>query len=455
MIRRPPRSTLFPYTTLFRSSELNRRRFLRRLSATGAAVAGAPALLSQQSPNETIGVASIGVGTRGFYLMKKFQDIKGVEIRTVCDLYDGNFKRARENLKNSRVRFTREWRDVVSDPAIDAVVIATPDFWHAPITIGAAENKKDVYVEKGWCVSLDQAKRMRRAVEDNHIILQLGHNYNSIATFHKARQIYRSGQLGKVTNIRLYIDRTGKWPEWQFYQFYNVHTMPKDAGPGTIDWRRFIAAAPRKRPFAADRFFLWRKYLEYGTGIAGDLMSHLWDSANMVAGLGIPATAVTQGGVYFWKDGRDAPDTWNVMFDYPNRETVVSFQCTFNNRHYGEVEQYLGREMTLEVSPRFCRTFAPEWKPAFAARRQQADTMAEQAGIQPRDFPVPPVYSMKEGELEVTPHWQNFIDCARSRATPRCGVHRAFQEAATILMSMEAYKRGAKVRWDPEREEIL
>ncbi len=437
------------------ASELNRRNFLGKLAATGAAVTGAPALLGQQSPNNTIGVASIGVGTRGFYLMKKFQDIEGVEIRAVCDLYDGNLKRAKENLKNPNARFTREWRSVVADPDIDAVVIATPDFWHAPITIGAAQNKKDVYVEKGWCVNLNQAKQMRRAVKDNHIILQLGHNYNSINTFHKAREIYRSGQLGKVTNIRLYIDRTGKWPEWQFYQFYEVHTMPADAGPDTIDWKRFIAAAPKRRPFDAERFFLWRKWLEYGTGIAGDLMSHLWDSANMVASLGIPDTAVTQGGVYFWKDGRDAPDTWNVMFNYPNREIVVSFQCTFNNTHYGEVEQYLGRDGTMEVSPHFCRTYAPEWKPEFKDRRKKADAMAEQAGISPQDFPVPPVYSMKEDELTVTPHWQNFIDCSRSRAIPRCGVDRAFEEAATVLMSMEAYKRGDQVRWNPETEEIV
>jgi len=294
-----------------------------------------------------------------------------------------------------------------------------------------------------------------KAVLENRIVMQLGHQYNSTPTFHKAREIYRSGRLGKVTNIRLYIDRTRAWPEWQFFQDYNIIEMPKDAGPDTIDWARFIKGAPVKRPFDAERFFLWRKWLEYGTGIAGDLMSHLWDSANMVAGMGIPESCVTQGGVYFWKDGRDAPDTWNVIFDYPQRELIVTFNCTFSNTHYGEVEQFLGREMTMEVSPRFCRTFAPEWKPAFKQLRQKANAMARQVGIAPQDFPVPPVYSMKEGELKVTSHWQNFIDCVRSRAMPRCGVYRAFQEAATVLMSIAAYKRGAKVRWDPQAEEII
>lgn len=436
-------------------TELNRRRFLMHAAATGAVAAGAPALLAQRSPSDTIGVAVIGVGTRGFYLMQKFQEIEGVDVRTVCDLYDGNISRARQHAKNDRLETTKDWESVVRSNHIDAVVIATPDFWHAPMTIAAAANKKDVYVEKGWCVTLDQAKEMRKAILENRIVMQLGHNYNSTPSFHKAREIYRSGQLGKVTNIRLYIDRTRPWPEWQFFQDYNIIEMPKDAGPQTIDWDRFIRAAPEKRPFNAEQFFLWRKWWEYGTGIAGDLMSHLWDSANMVAGFGPPETAVTQGGVYFWKDGRTVPDTWNVLFDYPKQELIVAFHSTFNNTHYGEVEQFLGREQTLEVSPQSCRVFAPEWKDEYKALRQKANDMARQAGLNPADFPVPPVYSMKEGELEVTSHWQNFIDCVRSRAVPRCDVYRAFEEAVAVFMSVEAYKRETKVRWDPEKEEIL
>jgi len=342
---------------------MDRRDFLKG----AAALAAAPAMLAQKGPNDTIGVAMIGVGTRGYYLFQEFQKIQGVEIRSICDLYDGNLKRAREAAKNDRVKTGKEWEKVMADPDIDAVVIATPDFWHAPMTIRAAAAKKDVYVEKGWCLNLDQAKRMRQAIKDNRIVMQLGHNYNSMGWFHKAREIYRSGELGKVTAIRLYIDRTGVYPEWQFFQTYENPVMPADAGPETIDWQRFTANTTQ-RPFNAERFFLWRKWFEYGNGIAGDLLSHLWDSANMVAGLGIAETAVTQGGNYFWKDGRDVPDQWNVLMDYPKKELSVSFECTFHNRHYGEVEQFLGRDKTLEVSPRFCRTFEAEWKPEYKDR---------------------------------------------------------------------------------------
>lgn len=429
---------------------MDRRDFLKG----AAAVAAAPAVLARSKPNDTIGLAMIGVGTRGYYLFQEFQKIQGVEIRSICDLYDGNLKRARAAAVNDRVKTGKEWEKVMADPDIDAVVIATPDFWHAPMTIRAAESKKDVYVEKGWCTRLDDAKRMRAAIKTNRIVMQLGHNYNSMPQFHKAREIFRSGELGKVAAIRLYIDRTGQYPEWQFFQTYENPVMPQDASPETIDWERFTANATR-RPFNAERFFLWRKWFEYGTGIAGDLLSHLWDSANMVAGLGIAETAVTQGGNYFWKDGRDVPDQWNVLMDYPARELSVSFMCTFHNRHYGEVEQYLGRDKTLEVSPRFCRTFPAEWKPGFKEYVAQNAPALEALGYAPGDAPPIPDYSMKRDELQVSSHWQDFIDCVRSRAMPRCGVDRAFEEAATIFLSVEAYKRNAKVRWDATSETIV
>jgi len=439
-------------------SDVGRRQFLRNMTAAGAgltaALSGAPAILAQRNPNDRLGIACIGVGTRGYFLMKQFEEVPGAEIRIICDLYEGNIKRAKENCKNPDARVVREWEKAVTDKDVDAVIIATPDFWHAPMTIRAADAKKDVYVEKGWCTRLDDAKKMRRAVKDNRVVMQLGHNYNSMPTFTKAREIFHSGILGKVPVVRTYIDRTGKYPEWQFFQDYDKNEMPKDAGPETIDWNRFIANAP-KRPFDAQRFFMWRCYWDYGTGIAGDLLSHLWDSVNMVMGMGIPETAVTQGGNYFWKGDRDVPDMWHVLFDYPRKELAVTFNCTFNSTHCGEVAQFLGRDATLEVAPGFCRTYDGEWKPGYEEKLAQARKRAADMDLRPTEAVVAPDYSFTRGELEVSSHWQNFIDCVRTRETPRCGVDRAFEEAAALLMSVEAFKREKKVRWDAAREQIV
>ena len=178
--------------------------------------------------------------------------------------------------------------------------------------------------------------------------------------------------------------------------------MPEDASPQTIDWNRFIANT-RKRPFDAERFFTWRCYWDYGTGIAGDLLSHLWDSVNMVAGMGIPESAVTQGGTYFWQGDREVPDMWHVSFDYPKKNMAVTFGCSFHNRHVGEVAQFLGREMTLEVSPQFCRTYSAEWKPEFNGKLAQAREKAVELGLNSSEAVVPPEYSMKKDELQVPP----------------------------------------------------
>ncbi len=437
---------------------MERRDFLKTVAAAGATLAAtaqeAPAILSQTGSDEKIGVACIGVGTQGHYLLQYVQAVPNTEIRVICDLYEGNRRRAGNLCRNPNVRFVREWERAVDDPAVQAVIIAAPDFWHAPMVIAAARAKKDIYVEKGWCTKLEDAKKMRKAVKDNKVVMQLGHHYNSLPTFHKAREIFQSGSLGSVPLVRTFIDRAGTAPEWKFYTDYSITKMPADASAETIDWERFIANAP-KRPFDAERFFTWRCYWDYGTGIAGDLLSHLWDSVNMVMGMGIPESAVTQGGDYFWTGDREVPDMWHVLFDYPKRKQAVTFGCTFHNRHVGEVVQYLGRDMTLEVSPSFCRTYGAEWKPDYANRFSQARERAVQQGLAPAEAVVPPDYSMKPNELKVTSHMEDFFECVRSRNQPRCHVDRAFEEAVALLMSLEAFKRERKVRWDPVNETIV
>ena len=448
------------------NSPLGRRTFLKSLAA-GAGLAAAspsmPALLSQPNPGDTIGVACIGVGTQGHYLLQAVQAVPGTEIRIICDLYTGNIKRAQGLCSNKNVRIIKEWEKVVQDKDIDAVIIAIPDFMHAPVTIAAAESKKNIYVEKGWCTKLEDAKSMRKAVKENQVVMQLGHHMNSVPTMQKAREIYRSGMLGKVPLVRSYIDRTNAYPEWQFYTDYSINELPKDATPENIDWKRFISRSPNpNRPFDPERFFTWRRYWDYGTGIAGDLLSHIWDAVNMVAGMGIPESAVTQGGKYFWKNDREVPDMWHVSYDYPKQDLAVTFACSFHNRRVGEIIQFLGRDMTLETSSDFCRTYSAEWKPDYydkvmAARKVSAEARkaAQQLGLKPLETEVPPDYVYHEGELQVSSHMQNFFDCVRSKERPRCHVDRAFEEAVALLMSLESYRRETKVKWDPAREEIV
>ena len=422
------------------TNAFERRTFLK---SVGAAAVAAPALLSQRKPGETIGVAAIGVGNRGFYLLKEFQKIPGIETRVICDLYDGNLSRAKEFVTNTKANYTKKWEEALAAPGIDAVVIATPDFWHAPMALAAAKAKKDIYLEKPLCMTVAQAKQLRAAVKENHVVLQLGHNRNSAPALHKAREIYRAGKLGAVPLVRMYIDRAHSRAPWKFYTDAQITEMPKDAGPGTIDWARFIANAPA-RGFDAERFFRWRSWWDYSTGIAGDLMSHLWDSANLIVGMGIPETCQTHGALYFWKKEIEVPDMWQSIFDYPKREMTITFHQCFHDSHYGDVVQLLGRDGTMETSPTFCRVYGAEWKPDYPAKRKKA------AGGE-----VPPDYVYKPGELELSSHWQNFVDCTRTREKPRCDIDRAFEEAVTVAMSIAAYHKKREVRWDAAKEEIV
>jgi predicted dehydrogenase len=446
---------------------MDRRSFLKNSALAGAGLAlaanRAPAMLSAAGANEKIRVACIGVGTQGHRLLQAAQNVPGVEIAVICDLYTGNIARAKNLCTNKDVRIVKEWEQVMADPAIDAVIIAVPDFWHAPMTVAAAKHKKDIYVEKGWCITLAEAKAMRAAVKDNGVVMQLGHHMNSLPQLHKALEIYKSGALGKVPLVRGYIDRTNPHPEWQFYTDYGIQQMPADATPENIDWKRFVANSPHPdRPFDAERFFTWRRFWDYGTGIAGDLLTHIWDAANMVRGMGIPESAMTQGGRYFWKEDREVPDMWHVLFDYPKQDLAVTFNCSFHNNHVGEIIQFLGRDMTMEVSSDMCRTFVADWKPEYqdrvmAGRKVAAETRKAAAalGISAPPTAVAPDYAYRTGEMKVTSHMQNFVDCIRSRERPRCHVDRAFEEAVALIMSVESYRRETKVKWDPVKEEIV
>jgi predicted dehydrogenase len=431
----------------------DRRDFLRSVTA---GIAAAPAALAQRSAgaNDRLGVACIGVGTRGIYLLEEVQKCPNTEVRWISDLYDSNMQRAVKACKNPKVQTTKEWEKAATANDVDVVIIATPDFWHAPMTVRAGEAKKDVYVEKGLCRTLDEAKAIRRTVKNNKLVLQLGHHQNSDPTYIKAREIYESGKCGKVTLARTYIDRTSEHPEWQFYTAYNINQTPKDANEKSIDWNRFIANAP-ERAFDAERFFRWRCFWEYGTGIAGDLMSHQWDGVNCVMNIGIPEAVLTQGGLYFWKTDRTVPDQWHVMFEYPKKDLAVQFNCTFHNRHQGTNTYILGRDGSIEVGGSHCRFYDAEWKPEPTKTMSQLRRQASQAGQDPEAVALPPSYIMKRGELEVTGHMRDFIDCVRSRQTPRCGIDRAFDEAVVIVMSVESYFKERKVKWDPVNEVIV
>jgi predicted dehydrogenase len=434
-------------------SHLPRRTFL----TSTAALTAAPAILAQRNPNDKLRLAMVGVGTRGIYLLERMQECPNTEIGLICDLYDSNIARAQKLAFNKKAEVTKDWEKAVSSKDIDAVVIAVPDFMHAPMAIRAAQLKKHVYVEKGLCRTLEEAKGIRKAVKENGVTLQLGHHQNSEPAYLKARELYQSGKLGKTALVRTYIDRTNPYPEWQFYTRYDNQQVPTDATPQSVDWERFQRDSTIKTDFDPERFFRWRCWWEYGTGIAGDLMSHQWDGVNLICGMGIPESLQTMGGLYYWKQDREVPDQWHVLYEYPKKQMNITFACSFHNRHHGTNTFVLGRDASIEVGERHCRLYTAEWKPEAQDKLTVARRKAVSMGVDPElaGLLVEPEYTWKRGTEPMTDHMRNWVDSIRGQDKPRCGIDRAWEEAVVIVMSVESYFKERKVKWDPVNELIV
>jgi len=442
---------------MMKSRDVSRRDFLKA-STRGAAglvaagTLGAPTLLSAMSPNEVVGVGLIGIGVRGYQHLHRVVDIKNVQVRGISEIYDYHMNRGVKDAKNPKVKKYRDYRKMLEDRDIDAVIISTPDHWHAQMVIDAAAAGKDIYCEKGLCRTLDEAKAMVKAVKTNKRVFQLGHQGRSNPAYYKAREIVDSGMLGKVTLIRCSHFRNSKEPQWRWYSSYSNFKVPTDATPETIDWVKFLGNAPWQ-PFNIRRYFHWRCYWDYGTGIAGDLQSHGMDAINTIMQMGIPHSAMTSGGVYYWKDDRETPDTWNVVFDYPERDLAITYQSEFQSSYFSKNGyEFFGKEASMVVS-RGVEVYAEEPSEKYAGAVEKARKEAERKN---KPYQAPLLYKATRADLNpMTDHMQNFIDCVRSGDVPRCNIDLAFQEAVTIVMAVKSYFEKRKVFWDPEREEIV
>jgi predicted dehydrogenase len=425
------------------NNQLKRRSFLANSAGLSIGATTAPNLLAQRNTNDKIGVGIIGAGKRAKLLMPAIQDDPDVEIRCICDLYDLHLQEAVDLCKNKSVATTKDYLAVINRNDIDAVFIFTPDFWHAPITIAATEARKDIYVEKGLCMNMGETKAIAHAVKSNDVVFQLGHQGRNDEVNRQARKIFGSGDLGSVTYIRSFRSSSGAQPP---YVGYYRRELAANAGPGNIDWNRYMANAPRKYAFDRKRFGHWRLFWDYGLGVAGDFQSHSLDAIDMITGIGIPESCAVQGGVHYWKDYMEAPDTWVASFNYPDKNISVSWSFLFQTNRPGWGTHYFGTDATMEVGKSmqvYAEPHSDKW------REWTRDRTPDQ-----RDAPVIS-FDGTTTQNSTAEHVKNFYNCMRTRAMPQCNIDVAFTEMAINMMSVIAYREQRMTRWDPVKQDVV
>ena len=248
------------------------------------------------SPNDTIQIALIGAGGQGQSDAHASTSIPGVKIVAACDCYDGRLQHMKEVY--GTLHTTRDYREIVARKDVDAVIIATPDHWHSRISIACLDSGKHVYCEKPMVHAVSEGKSIIYAQENSGKVFQVGSQYRSSATYTKARELFQQNAIGKLNSVEAWLDRNTAIGAWEY-------SIPTDASLETCDWEQFQGNAP-KHSWDPARFFRWRNYRDYGTGVAGDLFVHLLTGLHTVTGSLGPNRIYATGGTRYWKD-RDVP----------------------------------------------------------------------------------------------------------------------------------------------------
>ncbi len=429
------------------SDSLNRRHFMQTTGKIAlASTFAAPVILRGAEPtSEPVKVAQIGLGTRGGMLISAAGNSKACKVVAVCDVYQPHLKKGVEASNNPDVKAFTDYTEMLAESDIEAVIIATPDHWHEKMLLDCVAAGKDVYCEKGWTTSVESAKRMRKAVKDAKAIMQLGHQGRQLAAADEARKRIEAGEIGEVTlvNTGRFFNNTPERPPWRWYGGYGNFERPDPQQViRDLDWERWLGPAP-SIDFNERHFWHWRCYWPYGTGQAGDLLSHELDHVQSVLRHGIPDTCVTHAHNAFWKDDRETPDTWISSYVFEKKDCIVTFEGCMNSRR-SQSPEYIGRNGRVIFN-------------SIGQNASQFEVYGDEAAHKPAVYPQPePSFFFTAGKEHRRPdHFHDFLNCVRTREKPRCDEDEAFIETAVIAMSMESFRRKALVRWDPVKEEIV
>jgi len=373
--------------------------------------------------NETIRVGCIGTGGRCRMLMKRLAEMSDVRLAAVCDVWDVHVAEALK-IAGANTPVTREYREVLDRKDIDAVLIATPDHWHARMTIEACTAGKDVYVEKPLTHDLSEGPGLIEAQRKAGSIVQVGTQQRSMPQFQKAFELVRQGAIGKVYKAHLTWNRN--YIRWQ-------PPMP-EVDPRQVDWKRWLGSAPQQ-PFGAYKMRNWRWFWDFGGGMFTDLMVHWADVVYWYLGLDHPASATAIGDKFHFvfKDLWQTPDTAQTLLQFPKQQLQMYFEGTFVNHRNDAMIELMGTDATLYLD-RSRYEIHPE-KNSGVEYSELVLGQGSKGGSYYHDINGPLL------------HLQNWIDCIRSRKTPNAPIEAGVRSAGAAHLANIALRSGKVAPW--------
>lgn len=410
-----------------------RREFLGTTAKAAAATAVVPlgtqfALGRVLGANDTIGIGFIGVGGRGRSHLATVQNLikagENLRIVAVCDAY-GYRREEAATLTGARIH--KRHTDLLADKEVDVVCIATPDRLHVPQALDAIRAGKDVYCEKpmGHWSQFELSRTFFLETQRLKRVVQIGNQANSSSEWKKMGDVIRRGDIGRVQHVLAGYYRNGDWGE-------RMPIPDPEATPGPdLDWEAFLGDAP-KVPFTVDRFFSWRKYLDYAGGPSTDLFPHLLTPFVSMLDLKFPRLAVASGGIFKYTSyDREVPDTFNMCLDYPEKLSITMVCLLSNDFQTDPVIR--GDEGSIVLQT--------DWSSGV-----DSYTLVSAKGAR---------QEIKGGRSDTTrAHWQNFIQCVRTRAKPVSDVEFGFHVQTALCMATLAFLKQKVATFDFKRQKI-
>jgi predicted dehydrogenase len=446
------------------SKTSTRRNFITKMAKGVTAATLAPQLLTAAHPsdkvctlkrshvsaNDNIQIALIGAGGMGNADASTATTVPGIKLIAACDLYDGRLTDIKKKYGND-VFVTKE---ILSRKDIDAVIIATPDHWHQEISIAAMNAGKAVYCEKPMVHDITEGAAVIEAQTKNKSIFQVGSQGMSSLGNEKAKELLESGAIGQLNYAEGFWARNTPGGAWQY-------DIPADASDKTVDWKKFLKNYP-DRPFDTKRFFRWRCYKDYGTGVSGDLFVHLFSSLHYITSSVGPNKIMATGGLRYWKDGRDVPDVLLGMFDYPQSATHPAFNLSLRvNFVDGTADstylRLVGNEGSLTVEwDKVTLTKNFSYPPENYAEVLKTKQYSPDYDRKKMKAPEVTVFKAEDGYKGA--HYDHFYHWANGIRTGKTVIEDAlfgYRAAAPALLCNDSYYQEKAIKWDPSKLKLI